>query len=179
MCWERSLQNRAQLIAIMTLAGSIFLVIIGQLSSILCSYLPWHVNKSGSELDLKHDCNVVVSKGYEFSYNIMVSVLTIFVVLVDIPSSMLLLMGTNMKLKYNLIPWLVVDAFKMFSCIIMICLMVKYSYADTFDSNKSRPVSSYYASKADKGPNPPLDYERQREYFGGGSMIKSDKRYGI
>ena len=149
MCCGKSLQRQAHLVAIITFTFTVFLVILGQLILIKCSSSSLQGNQSVSNLDLKSsiDCNTALDDDHEISHTIVVSIITIFAVLFDIPSSMLLLIGTQLKLRYNLIPWLLFNALKMIIYVIVICIVAWCTYVSVFDSI---PMRSYYGSKEER-----------------------------
>lgn len=117
MCCNKPLQAQAKLVGSISLIVSIFVVIFLQITLLFCSstddfQILVKVNKTYfSDLPSK-SCNIRLDLKHEYNYAIVISVTTIFLVIFDIPSSMLLLWGSKLKLKSYIIPWVLVNGFK-------------------------------------------------------------------
>ena len=122
MCCNKPLQAQAKLVGSISLIVSIFVVIFLQMTLFLCSSNDGFHSKDGHTI-LYHkkadfsnkptkSCNIRLDKKYEYNYVIVISISTIFLVIFDIPSSMLLLWGSKLKLRSYIIPWLIVNGFK-------------------------------------------------------------------
>ena len=79
--------------------------------------------------------NAEFNESFECPYIVPIAITTTFLLLVDIPTSMLLLIGTNLRLKYYLIPWLIIMAFKMIIYTSVTCNLVFFMSETTSGGN--------------------------------------------
>ena len=145
MCCNQPLQAQARLIGIATLATSIVLVIFAQSALVFCSS---GENSSDSEVDSTPRCDVKLNKNYNMSHTVVLSSITIFLVVLDIPSSMILLLGTKVKLKYHLVPWLFTNAYKMIAIVFSFCLTVWCVYVKIKGEIKFHGGNIYYGNQS-------------------------------
>ena len=133
MCCKQSLQYQTHAIAIYTITSSILMIIIGQFTLLLC---PNDINcEPGNDtLHLLNSqkgkiyCHISLGKQYQYYHGTLTVIVMMFMLLVEIPTSIFLLMGARLRLRYNLIPWLVVTAFKMIFWVVLTCLVVWWAF---------------------------------------------------
>ena len=109
------------------------MIIIGQFTLLLC---PNDINcEPGNDtLHLLNSqkgkiyCHISLGKQYQYSHGTLTVIAMMFMLLVEIPTSIFLLMGARLRLRYNLIPWLVVTAFKMIFWVVLTCLVVWWAF---------------------------------------------------
>ena len=117
MCCNKPLQVQAKLVGSLSLIVSILVVIFLQITLFVCSsnqdaHMPYHDNRTDGFNQQIKSCNIRLDMKHEYNYAIVISVTTIFLVVVDVPSNMLLLWGSKLKLKSYIIPWVIVNGFK-------------------------------------------------------------------
>ena len=54
--------------------------------------------------------------------------LIIFQLVIDLPASILLLIGANLRIKQLLVPWMLIMAVKMLGYVIACCIFVQFVY---------------------------------------------------
>ena len=132
MCCDKALHVKVRLIGMGTLIGSLVAIVFMQSMLVFCNSVTsqdkikefeLHKNKSRTS-----NCNIKLDHKHEYSHTGPISATTIFLVILDIPISAVLLIGTSLKLKYNLVPWLVLNALKMIIIVIVFCVVVWCSY---------------------------------------------------
>ena len=117
MCCNEPLQKQAKLVGSISLTVSIIVVIFLQVTLFVCSSnwdgnVNYDNNRTVDSNQQMKNCNIRLDKKHEYNYAIVISVATIFLVVIDIPSSMLLLWGSKLKLKSYIVPWVIVNGFK-------------------------------------------------------------------
>ena len=117
MCCNKPLQVQAKLVGSLSLIVSILVVIFLQITLFVCSSnhdvrTSNHNNRTDDSNQQINNCNIRLDMKHEYNYAIVISVTTIFLVVVDVPSNMLLLWGSKLKLKSYIIPWVIVNGFK-------------------------------------------------------------------
>ena len=122
MCCNKPLQAQAKLVGSISLIVSILVVMFLQMTLFFCSsndgshsnndHRILNHNDSNFSKQPSKNCKIRLDKKHEYNYAIVISVTTIFLVIFDIPSSMLLLWGSKLKLKSYIIPWVIVNGFK-------------------------------------------------------------------
>ena len=128
MCLDTSRQKQTKIVGVITICGSITLIVSIQFILLHClqserlKYRP-----QNSSADKGIHCNLRLDTKHEISYRNVSFLMMIFLVGVDIPSSMLLIWGSILKLKTYLFPWLCVNASKM---IIIVISVVVWSIHD-------------------------------------------------
>ena len=135
MCWQQSLQDRAHFIGISTISASILLLIFVQFLLIACSQTPPENIDSRPLPNTSTIYNDEFNESFECPYIVSIAVATTFLLLIDIPTSMLLLIGTHLRLKYYLIPWLIVMALKMLIYTSVTCNLVFFMSETTSGGN--------------------------------------------
>lgn len=157
MFWGKPLQVKVKNIGILTLVCATILVLLVQILLIFCV-------SSNSEKDEQYEnkteskpnsiCNVKFDHKHRLPFSHITSVITIFLVIFDIPSSVALLIGANRNLKNNILPWLVMNGFKIILMIVAVCLIVWCTYADIAGG-----IQFYYGTKLSySGPKQILHY---------------------
>ena len=127
MFWGKALQIKVKHIGILTLVCATILVLLLQMLLLFCvSYNSKAVDQYANETESRPNmnCNVEVDHKHQLPFSHITSVITIFLMIFDIPSSVALLIGANRKLKNSILPWLVINGFKMVLIIFAICLIV-------------------------------------------------------
>ena len=127
MFWGKALQIKVKHIGILTLVCATILVLLLQMLLLFCvSYNSKAVEQYENETESRPNmnCNVEVDHKHQLPFSHITSVITIFLMIFDIPSSVALLIGANRKLKNSILPWLVINGFKMVLIIFAICLIV-------------------------------------------------------
>ena len=116
MCCHKPLQVQATLVGSISLIVSTLVVIFLQMALFFCSSYDENISHYNSSTNISNplmkSCNIRLDKKHEYNYAIVISVTTIFLVVVDLPSSMLLFWGSKLKLKSYIIPWVIVNGFK-------------------------------------------------------------------
>ena len=127
MFWGKPLQIKVKHIGILTLVCATILVLLLQMLLLFCvSYNSKAVEQYENETESRPNmnCNVEFDHKHPLPFTHITSVITIFLVIFDIPSSVALLIGANRKLKNSILPWLFINGFKMVLIIVAICLIV-------------------------------------------------------
>ena len=138
MCCKQSLQSQTCVVAIYTISSSILMIIIGQFSLLICTNDMNFENGNATIHSLnsqkgKINCHISLDKQYLYSHRTVTVTTMMFMLLVDIPTSILLLIGASLRLRYNLIPWFAVTAFKMVFWVFFTCLVVWCTFKDMLD----------------------------------------------
>ena len=129
MFWGKPLQFQVKHIGILTLVCAAILVLLVQMLLVICSNsqeVEKHVNET--ESTRRRKCIIKLDHKRELPYSYIASSITIFLVILDIPSSVVLLVGTSRKLRNHILPWLVINGFKMVLITVLICIMVWCTY---------------------------------------------------
>ena len=129
MFWGKPLQFQVKHIGILTLVCAAILVLLVQMLLVVCSNsqeVEKHVNKT--ESIPRRNCIIKLDHKRELPYSYIASSITIFLVILDIPSSVVLLVGTSRKLRNHILPWLIINGFKMVLITVLICIMVWCTY---------------------------------------------------
>lgn len=129
MFWGKPLQFQVKHIGILTLVCAAILVLLVQMLLVVCSdsqEVEKHVNETESRP--RRNCIIRLDHKRELPYSYIASSITIFLVILDIPSSAVLLVGTSRKLRNHILPWLVINGFKMVLVTVAICIMVWCTY---------------------------------------------------
>ena len=130
MFWGKPLQLQVKHIGILTLVCAAILVLLVQMLLVVCSdsqEVEKHVNNETESMP-RRNCIIKIDHKRELPYSYIASSVTIFLVIIDIPSSVVLLVGTRKKLRNHILPWLVINAFKMILIIVAICIIVWCTY---------------------------------------------------
>ena len=130
MFWGKPLQFQVKHIGILTLVCAAILVLLVQMILVVCSdsqEVEKHVNNETESMP-RRNCIIKIDHKRELPYSYIASSVTIFLVIIDIPSSVVLLVGTRKKLRNHILPWLVINAFKMILIIVAICIIVWCTY---------------------------------------------------
>ena len=130
MFWGKPLQFQVKHIGILTLVCAAILVLLVQMLLVVCSdsqEVEKHVNNETESMP-RRNCIIKIDHKRELPYSYIASSVTIFLVIIDIPSSVVLLVGTRKKLRNHILPWLVINAFKMILIIVAICIIVWCTY---------------------------------------------------
>ena len=129
MFWGKPLQFQVKHIGILTLVCAAILVLLIQMLLVVCSNsqeVEKHVNETESMQ--RRNCIIKLDHKRELPYSYIASSITIFLVILDIPSSVVLLVGTSRKLRNHILPWLIINGFKMVLITVVICIMVWCTY---------------------------------------------------
>ena len=133
MCCDKALEAKVRLIGMGTLIGSLAVIVFLQSMLVICASVTSQDKINESELHKSNktsNCNIKLDHKHEYSHAGPISAITVFLVLLDIPSSAVLIIGTSLKLKYNLVPWLFVNGLKMIIIVIVFCLIVWSTYVN-------------------------------------------------
>ena len=95
MCLDTSRQRQTKMVGVITICGSITLIVSIQ-------FILLHCLKSERLKVEEMHCNIRLDMKHEISYRNVSFLMMIFLVGVDIPSSMLLIWGSILKLKMDL-----------------------------------------------------------------------------
>ena len=132
MCCDKALEAKVRLIGMGTLIGSLAVIVFLQSMLVFCASVTSQEKINNFELHKSNktsNCNIKLDHKHEYSYTVPISAITVFLVLLDIPSSAVLLIGTSLKLKYNLVPWLALNGVKMIIIVIVFSIVVWCTYA--------------------------------------------------
>ena len=130
MFWGKPLQFQVKHIGILTLVCAAILVLLVQMLLVVCSdsqEVEKHVNNETESMP-RRNCIIKIDHKRELPYSYIASSVTIFLVIIDIPSSVVLLVGTRKKLRNHILPWLVINGFKMILISVAICIIVWCTY---------------------------------------------------
>ena len=129
MFWGKPLQFQVKHIGILTLVCAAILVLLVQMLLVVCSNSQ-EVEKHGNKTESmpRRNCIIKLDHKRELPYSYIASSITIFLVILDIPSSVVLLVGTSRKLRNHILPWLIINGFKMVLITVVICIMVWCTY---------------------------------------------------
>ena len=157
MFWGKPLQIKVKHIGILTLVCATILLLLLQVLLLFCvSYNSKAVEQYENETESRPNmnCNVEFNHNHQLPFSHITSVITIFLMIFDIPSSVALLIGANRKLKNDILPWLVINGFKIIIMIVAICLIVWCTYVDIAGG-----IRFYYGTKLSySGPKQILHY---------------------
>ena len=152
MCCHISTQDRIRMIANFSLILSITSTILGGVHHLLqsnTSLEKTNINNNATniscEITLQKKCNRTNTDVYDKPQNEMgiQVMLTLFLIFIDLPASMLLLIGANLKIKQLLVPWMVTMALKMFGYVISCCLFVQFVLVKIMDENMGFGMKHY------------------------------------
>ena len=131
MFWGKPLQVKVKNIGILSLAKATVLAIFVQTLLLFCTssnseQVSKYENGTKSKPDM--NCNIEFDHKHQLPFSYITSIVTIFLVIFDIPSSVALLIGTSRKLSKNIVPWLFINGIKMIISIVAICVIVWGAY---------------------------------------------------
>ena len=131
MFWAKPLQVKVKNIGILSLAKATVLVILVQTLLLFCTssnseQVAKYENGTKSKPDM--NCNIEFDHKHQLPFSYISSIVTVFLVIFDIPSSVALLIGTSRKLSNNIVPWLFINGIKMIISIVAICVIVWGAY---------------------------------------------------
>ena len=145
MFWGKPLQVKVKHIGILTLVCATILVLLLQMLLLFCvSYNSKAVEQYENETESRPNmnCNVEFDHKHQLPFSYITSIVTIFLVVFDIPSSVALLIGTSRKLSKHIAPWLFINGIKMIISIVAICVIVWGAYI-----NIAGGIQFYHGSK--------------------------------
>ena len=123
------------MIGVITICGSLTLIVSIQFMLLYCLSSDRLIKQRNNTSTVKDKhCNVQLDGKHQISYRSLTFILMIFLVGIDIPSSMLLIWGSILKLRTYMAPWLCVNAIKMF---IIVILAVVWSIHDMGGFNRN------------------------------------------
>ena len=122
MCCDKSLQVKVRLIGMGTLSGAFMTIVFVQSMLVFCSY---KINESKT-----FKCTIKLDHQHEYSHTGPISAITVFLVLLDIPASVVLLIGASLHMKYNLVPWLALNGIKMILIVILFSVITWCTYVN-------------------------------------------------
>ena len=145
MFWGKPLQVKVKNIGILSLAKATVLAIFVQTLLLFCTsshseQVATYENGTKSQPDM--NCNIAFDHKHQLPFSYISSIVTVFLVIFDIPSSVALLIGTSRKLSKNIVPWLFIHGIKMVISIIAICVIVWGAYV-----NIAGGIQFYHGSK--------------------------------
>ena len=114
-------QKQTKMVGVITICGSITLIVSIQFMLLHCLSRERLIKQrnNASTMNIKN-CNIRLDKTHQISFRAISFTMMIFLVGVDIPSSMLLIWGSILKLRTYVVPWLCLNAFKMFIIVIFV-----------------------------------------------------------
>ena len=131
MFWGKPLQVKVKHIGILTLTCATILVVLVQMLLLFCvssnsEIVEQYENETESKPNM--NCNINFDHKHQLPFSYITSIVTIFLVIFDIPSSVALLIGTSRKQGNNIVPWLFIHGIKMIISIVAICVIVWGAY---------------------------------------------------
>ena len=146
MCCQISLQDRVRAIAILSIIFCIALTIFEYINWLV---LEEHSMSNATNVSIscdaisKMDCNVSTEVNDDNNGIGIKVVLTIFQLLVDLPISVLLLIGAKTRTKQLLAPWMFLTAMKMLGYVIACCIFVQFILVHTLDEHLGFGMKHY------------------------------------
>ena len=157
MCLDTSRQKQTKMVGVITICGSITLIVSIQFILLHCLKSErLKVRPQNSSAIKGMHCNIRLDTKHEISYRNVSFLMMIFLVGVDIPSSMLLIWGSILKLRSYLLPWILVNATKM---IIIVVSVVVWSIHDMGGFSTTSMLDFHKADQ--KGVNPNTDVKSE------------------
>ena len=142
MCCEISSQDRVKVISIFSILFCIASTILGCIDWVLDNSRFSQTNTTNvsitCDITLQADCNLTTTdniKGAADNQIRLRVLLTIFQLVIDLPASVLLLIGAKLRIKLLLIPWMLIMAVKMLGYVIGVCIWVQFVLVQVLDEN--------------------------------------------
>ena len=121
-------QKQTKMIGVVAICVSITLIVSIQFMLLHCLSRERLIKQRNDSSKLQNkNCNIRLDKTHQISFRTILFTMMIFLVGIDIPSSMLLIWGAILRLRTYLVPWLCVNAFKM---LIIVIFLVIWSIHD-------------------------------------------------
>ena len=151
MCCGISAQDRVKVIANFCIILCITLTILGCVSWLLQSNASLkqtdknNATNISCDVELQKEWNITTADVYDDSYNEMGigGVLIIFQLVIDLPASVLLLIGANLRIKQLLVPWMLIMAVNMLGYVISCCIFVQFVFVNIVDKNMGFGLKHY------------------------------------
>ena len=151
MCCDISAQDRVRAIAIFSIILCITSTILGGISWLLQDDLSLNGNNNATNISiscdimLQNECNITTADVYDGAHNQMGIrvLLTVFQLVIDLPASVLLLIGANLRIKQLLVPWMLIMAVKMLGYVIACCVFVQFVLVKILDENMGFGMRHY------------------------------------
>ena len=106
-----------------------------------------NISTSSCDIILQPTCNLTateINNGTEQHPNGVGSqLLTIFLLVIDLPSSALLLAGAKLKVKTLLLPWMIIMALKMLGYVTACCIYVQFVLVEKLDESVGFGMKHY------------------------------------
>ena len=152
MCCDISAQDRVRVIANFSIILCITSTILGGISWLLHDDPTLkqtnHINNATNiscDIILQNECNITTADVYDGAQNEMGIrvILIIFQLVIDLPASVLLLIGANLRIKQLLVPWMLIMAVKMLGYVIACCIYVQFVLVKMLDENMGFGMKHY------------------------------------
>ena len=152
MCCDISAQDRVRVIANFSIILCITSTILGGISWLLQddpSLNQMNNNNNATNIScdiiLQNECNITTADAHDGADNeIGIQVmLIIFQLVIDLPATVLLLIGASMRLKQLLVPWMLIMAVKMLGYVIACCIFVQFVLVKILDENMGFGMRHY------------------------------------
>ena len=146
MCCQISLQDRVRIIGIFSIIFCIVLTIFGHIH-LLVSNESWNLNSTNYLVSCNKsssiDCNSTMEVDEGQNGVGAKVVLTTFQILVDLPASILLLLGAKTRIKRLLLPWMLLTAIKMLGYVTACCIFVHFILIQILDEKYGFGMKHY------------------------------------
>ena len=151
MCCGISAQDRVKVIASFSIILCITLTILGSVSWLLQDgpLLKQTDKNNGTNIscgvELQKERNKTTVDVYDDPNNeIGIQwMLIIFQLVIDLPASVLLLIGANLRIKQLLVPWMLIMAVNMLGYVISCCIFVQFVLVNILDKNLGFGMKHY------------------------------------
>ena len=153
MCCDISAQDRVRVIANFSIILCITSTILGGISWLLKDDPSLketnpinNATNISCDIILQNECNITtpdVNDGAQNEMGIRV-MLIIFQLVIDLPASILLLIGANLRIKQLLVPWMLIMAVKMLGYVIACCIFVQFVLVKVLDENMGFGMKHYH-----------------------------------
>ena len=148
MCCQMTSECRVKSIAIFSICLSILGAIFGQVNLLMPLERP-ESNVSGSSMPceeiVKADCDSSISRNHSQTTQSIHAIMTAFQLVIDLPTSVLLLIAANLKKKHLLVPWMFVTALKMLGYVVGCCVFVHFVLIHWLNEYTGFGVINYYS----------------------------------
>ena len=151
MCCDISTQDRIRTIANFSIVLCMASTMLGGVSylfqdddlSLTKTNIINKATNTSFDITLQNKCRLKnADDGIQNEMGIRV-MLIVFLLVIDLPASLLLLIGANLKIKQLLVPWMVTMAVKMFGYVISCCLFVHFVLVKILDENMGFGMKPY------------------------------------
>ena len=153
MCCQMPLQARIKALAVVSICIGILEAIFGHIHLLVPSHST-ESNFTNSSLPcqetIKANCRSSDTGNQSQRMQSIHAVIIAFQLVIDLPTSVLLLIAANLKKRQLLVPWMFVTAIKMLSYVIGCCIFVHFILIHSFNQYTGFGIKHY--SKTNKAP---------------------------